>query len=172
VDGDIERVLARVLRMLGGGGRAARRTSAPHRAEAAAYPGDYMGPLPRITYSPNADGRPDPGEVVWAPVPYQEDSSRSKDRPVLLIGRADPWLLALPLTSQDHDRDAAQEASEGRYWIDVGSGAWDHRGRASEAALHRILRLDPHTIRREGAVLDREVFEQVRAALEQHYGPG
>ena len=47
------------------------------------YPGDYRGPLtPR--YSPNPDGRPDPGEIVWTWVPYEEDHSQGKDRPCLL----------------------------------------------------------------------------------------
>lgn len=33
------------------------------------------------TYAPVANGRPDPGEVVWAWVPYEEDTSQGKDRP-------------------------------------------------------------------------------------------
>ena len=58
-----------------------------------------------------ADGQPDPGEVVWGWVPYEDDPQQGKDRPVLLLGResADGW-LGLMLTSQDHDRDAADEA--------------------------------------------------------------
>ena len=40
-----------------------------------------------LEYSPNPDGKPDPGEIVWTWVPFQEDSSKGKDRPVLLIGR-------------------------------------------------------------------------------------
>lgn len=126
---------------------------------------DFTGPLPPITYSPKPNAAPDPGEIVWAPVHYQEDPTRSKDRPVLLIGRDGPWLLALPLTSKDHDRDAAREASEGRYWVDIGAGAWDRRRRPSEAGLHRILRLDPRTIRREGAVLDEPIYADVVHAL-------
>lgn len=91
---------------------------------------------------------------------------------MLLIGRADPWLLALPLTSQDHDRDADQEAAEGRYWVDIGAGGWDPQRRPSEAALHRILRLDPATVRREGAVLDEAVFDNVVAHLRRRHRPG
>ena len=41
----------------------------------------------RVAYNPRTDGKPDPGEVVWAWVPYEEDASQGKDRPVLLIGR-------------------------------------------------------------------------------------
>ncbi|GAA1758270.1 type II toxin-antitoxin system PemK/MazF family toxin [Nostocoides vanveenii] len=131
---------------------------------------DFTGPLPRITYSPKPDGRPDPGEVVWAWVPFQEDPARGKDRPVLLIAWDGPWLLALPMTSKDHDRDAAHERAQGRIWVDIGSGAWDARGRASEVGVHRILRVDPSAIRREGSVLGQQPFEAVVAALAGVHG--
>ncbi|MEO7070265.1 MAG: type II toxin-antitoxin system PemK/MazF family toxin [Nostocoides sp.] len=129
-----------------------------------AYPGDFVG-LPDLAYAPRPDGRPDPGEVVWTWVPYEEDHSLGKDRPVLLIGRDGDWLLALPLTSKDHDRDAAQEHRAGRDWVDIGSGGWDTRGRPSEIRVNRIIRVDPSAIRREGSVLGREVFESVAAAV-------
>ncbi len=119
----------------------------------------------RATYSPRADGAPDPGEIVWTWVPYEEDHSRGKDRPVLLVGRDGPWLLGLQLTSQDHDRDAVQEARHGRSWMDIGSGPWDARRRPSEVRLDRVLRVDPGTVRREGAVLDRGTFERVADAM-------
>ena len=34
---------------------------------------------------PERDGEPDPGEVVWAWVPYEDDPSQGKDRPVLVL---------------------------------------------------------------------------------------
>ncbi len=40
----------------------------------------------KVSYDPHADGRPDPGEVVWGWVPFEDDPKRGKDRPVLLIG--------------------------------------------------------------------------------------
>ena len=129
-----------------------------------AYPGDFRGRV-EIRYAPHPDGEPDPGEVVWAWVPFEEDHAKGKDRPVLLIGHDGPWLLGLQLTSQDHDRDAAQERRAGRVWVDVGSGAWDSRGRPSEARVNRIVRVDPRGIRREGAVLAREIFDEVAAAV-------
>jgi len=107
----------------------------------------------------------DPGEIVWAWVPFEEDHSQGKDRPVLVIGRDGPWLLALPLTSKDHDHDAAQQARDGRRWTDIGSGPWDNRGRASEVRVDRILRVHPARVRREGAVLDEGRFNQVAAAV-------
>ncbi len=128
------------------------------------YPGDFTSRA-TVIYSPDPDGQPDPGEVVWTWVPYEEDFTQGKDRPVLLVAHDGDWLLGLMLTSQDHDRDAADEARWGRYWIDVGSGAWDSKGRPSEARLDRILRVNPESVRREGAVLKRKVFDQVKKAL-------
>lgn len=119
----------------------------------------------QITYDPHPDGRPDPGEVVWAWVPYEDDPTRGKDRPVLLIGRNSGRLVGLMMTSQDHDLDKAQEAREGRFWYDIGSGPWDSRGRRSEVRLNRLIPLDENDIRRDGAVLDRERFEALTAAL-------
>ena len=117
-----------------------------------------------ISYAPDPDGEPDPGEVVWAWVPFEEDASQGKDRPVLVIGRDGEEWLALQLTSKDHDLDAAQEASEGRFWMDVGTGAWDREGRASEVRLNRLLRLPRDGVRREGAAIDAALFAQVVAS--------
>ena len=130
------------------------------------YPGDYRG-TPRISYSPSPDGQPDPGEIVWTWVPYEEDHSQGKDRPVLVVGRDGTWLLGLMLTSKDHDRDAADEARWGRQWVDIGVGAWDRQRRPSEVRVDRVLRVDPAAVRREGAVLDRARFEQVADAVRE-----
>ena len=122
-----------------------------------------------ISYRPETDGEPDPGEVVWAWVPYEEDPSQGKDRPVLLLAEREGRWLGLIMSSQDHDLDAADEARYGRYWMDVGSGGWDAEGRPSEVRLDRVLVLDRAGIRREGAALDRGVFDQVVAAARQHH---
>nr|WP_233565903.1 type II toxin-antitoxin system PemK/MazF family toxin [Cellulomonas sp. PhB143] len=132
-----------------------------------AYPGDFAGTL-RPEYSPRLDGDADPGEVVWTWVPYEDDHARGKDRPVLVVGRDGAWLLGLMLTSKDHDLDAAQEARWGRYWMDVGAGAWDGQGRASEVRLDRVVRIDPAAVRREGAILPRATFDRVVAGLRAH----
>lgn len=122
-----------------------------------------------VEYAPESDGGPDPGEVVWAWVPFEDDPSQGKDRPVLLLARAEPggW-FGLPLTSKDHDRDADDEARHGRYWMDVGSGGWDREGRPSEVRLDRQLLLADAVIRREGAALDRAIFDAVVAAAARH----
>ncbi len=127
---------------------------------------------PDGTYAPDADGEPDPGEVVWAWVPYEDDPAQGKDRPVLVIGTATapdgrPVVRCLVMTSKDHDRDAAQEAAAGRYWMDVGSGAWDPRGRPSEVRLNRLVVLPAAEVRREGAALAAEVYAAVIAARQR-----
>jgi hypothetical protein len=121
------------------------------------------------SYEPNPDGQPDPGEVVWAWVAYEDDPSQGKDRPVLLVGRDGDELLGLPLTSKDHDRDAEDEARYGRYWMDVGTGDWDREQRDSEVRLDRLLRLPVGEVRREGAALDRATFDAVVEAAKEHH---
>ncbi|GAB3666751.1 hypothetical protein GCM10027596_34800 [Nocardioides korecus] len=144
-------------------GRRAGRRSAP--SAPAPAPG---GGSRQLGWAPRADGRPDPGEVCWAWVAYEEDASQGKDRPVLVIGREGSDLLALQLTSKDHDRDAEQERRAGRLWMDVGTGAWDSQRRPSEVRLNRLLRLSPDAVRREGATLDRATFERVVEAARPH----
>jgi hypothetical protein len=129
-----------------------------------AYPGDFPG-RPPMSFAPHPDGVADPGEIVWTWVPYEEDHSRGKDRPVLVVGRDGAWLLALMLTSKDHDRDEAQEARAGRHWVDIGAGDWDARGRPSEVRVDRVIRVDPSAVRRAGAALDRRTFALVEAAV-------
>ncbi|PJJ73917.1 PemK-like, MazF-like toxin of type II toxin-antitoxin system [Sediminihabitans luteus] len=132
-----------------------------------AYPGDFTG---RVTpeYAPDLDGNADPGEVVWTWVPYEDDPSQGKDRPVLIVGHDGAWLLALMLTSKDHDLDAAQEARWGRYWLDIGAGPWDRQGRPSEVRLDRVIRVDATQVRREGAVMPRGTFDAVVRGIQQH----
>lgn len=128
-----------------------------------------QAPTAAYSYAPVDDHRADPGEVVWAWVPFEEDRKKGKDRPVLVIGRDGDRLLALQLTSKDHDRDQAQEAQEGRYWVDIGSGAWDRRRRPSEARVNRLLRLEPSAVRRTGARLDREIFDAVMEQVLRYF---
>ncbi len=133
------------------------------------YPGDFAGRA-TIEYSPRADGNADPGEIVWGWVPFEEDYSQGKDRPTLVIGHDDGWLLALMLTSKDHDRDAANQAAQGRVWFDIGTGDWDAQRRPSEVRIDRVLRLDPAAVRREGGRLERETFDAVARELHRVHG--
>jgi len=123
--------------------------------------------MPAMAYAPKPDGQPDPGEIVWTWVPFEEDHTVGKDRPVLVVASDGDWLLAVMLTSRDHDLDAAQEQRAGREWIDVGTGGWDREGRPSEARIDRIVRVDPAKIRREGSVLPEDRFDAVAQAIRQ-----
>ena len=152
------RIRATLGERLSRGRRPPRKTDAAGPARAA-EPGFH------IEYAPKADGLPDPGEVVWTWVPYEEDASQGKDRPVLIIGRRGDQLVGLMLTSKDHDRDAEQEAHWGRRWMDVGTGGWDSQRRPSEVRLDRLLTVDPNAVRREGARLDHTTFQAVVADL-------
>ena len=105
-------------------------------------------------------------------MPYEEDTTQGKDRPVLLLARDGADWLALMLSSQDHDLDAADEARYGRHWMDVGAGGWDREGRPSEVRLDRLLRLPDDGVRREGAALDRARFDEVVAAAREFHDLG
>ena len=132
-------------------GRPVTRTSVPtaHRAR-------------KLVYAPDLDGRADPGEVVWTWVTYEEDPTRGKDRPVLVIGRDHATLLGLMMSSQE--RHAAD-----RSWVGIGSGSWDGEGRPSWVRLDRVLDVPEESIRREGAILERTVFDRVAARLRRDY---
>jgi len=147
--------------------RLVRLLSGPSRA-APAYPGDYAGTVD-IRYSPDLDGDADPGEVVWGWIPYEDDPSRGKDRPSLVIGRDRGWLLVLMLTSRDKDRGRGAEKRH-EVWVDIGSGSWDRERRPSEVRVDRVIRLAENAVRREGAVLDRERFDIVAAAVRRARG--
>jgi hypothetical protein len=83
---------------------------------------------------------------------------------VLVLEVAGDGWVGLMLSSQDHDRDAADEARFGRHWMDVGSGGWDSQGRPSEVRLDRLVHLERDGVRREGAALDETIFTAVVAA--------
>jgi hypothetical protein len=116
----------------------------------------------RIVYSPDLDGRADPGEIVWTWVVYEDDPSKGKDRAVLVVGRDKSTLLGLMLSSQEH------HASD-RNWIGIGTGSWDYDARASWVRLDRVLDVPEEGIRREGAILSQTMFEKVAARLRTEY---
>ena len=145
-------------------------TAGSRRKASTSRPDRSPSGVPDVEYRPRDDDRPDPGEICWAWVPFDEGDGRGKDRPVLVIGRRDDDLLGLQLSSQDHDLDADDEARHGRYWTDIGTGAWDRQGRPSEVRLDKLLVLDPARVRREGAALDRERFDRVVAEARRVQG--
>jgi hypothetical protein len=121
-----------------------------------------VGPV-RTAYAPAHDGDPDPGEIVWTWVPYEERDGRGKDRPVLVVAREEErgTLLAVMLSSKGHDGD--------RDWVPIGSGPWDRSGRDSWVALDRVMRVHPDGMRREACALDRARFNLVVDNLRLRY---
>ncbi|MGO3211463.1 type II toxin-antitoxin system PemK/MazF family toxin [Brachybacterium sp. AOP42-C2-15] len=143
---------------------------------------DRRGATPlTLEYAPRQDGNPDPGEVVWAWVPYEEDLAQGKDRPVLVVaeeaaaaGGSDgsgDVLVALMLTSRDRADDGEVTTDQhGSTWVDIGAGEWDREGRASEVRADRLLRLAPGAARREGGRLDRARYDRVAAVVREVHG--
>lgn len=116
-----------------------------------------------VSYAPDLDGRADPGEIVWAWVPYEDDPHRGKDRPLLVVGRHEATLRALMLSSKAPRHDEED-------WLALGSGAWDRDGRVSYLRLDRLFELGEADIRREGAILEADRFGLVAEALRERYG--
>lgn len=145
--------------------QATGRVAAPPRTTAGAtveIAAREAGAL-RLSYNPATDGTPDPGEIVWTWVPFEENDGRGKDRPVLVVGRLDAKrVVAFALTSKPHDGE--------RDYVSLGVGEWDRDHRPSWVDLDRVLRVDDAGMRREGSVLDRKRFAKVAAALAKRYG--
>lgn len=121
-----------------------------------------VGPV-RTEYAPVHDGDPDPGEIVWTWVPYEENDGRGKDRPVLVVAREPGGtLLAVQLSSKTHNQD--------RDWVPIGVGPWDRAGRDSWVAIDRVMRLHEEGMRREACALDRGRFNLVVNRLKERYG--
>jgi hypothetical protein len=116
----------------------------------------------KIAYRPRyPDGHADPGEVVWARVPFQEDASQSKDRPVLIIGRTADGknLVALQLTSK---------SGPGR--VSIGEGKWDKTGRESYLRFDRLIQISDKSYRREGDYMKKPMFQGIVNTLTSRQG--
>lgn len=125
----------------------------PERGGAYSYRGRVT-----LAYAPESDGEPDPGEVVWAWVPYEEDPRQGKDRPVAVLGMADDApgdYVVLMVSSRNHQGD--------RGWVGIGSGGWDRERRESYVRCDRLLAVSPHAVRREGAALSEQQYALVCA---------
>ena len=77
------------------GERPARERARSFRTDTRGLPGEFgpdatvevdphrIGSI-RTSYSPRTDGAPDPGEVVWTWVPFEENDGRGKRAPAVL----------------------------------------------------------------------------------------
>ena len=89
-----------------------------------------------------------------------------------MLARIGDDVVIAQLTSKDRDKDRADEARWGRYWMDIGTGEWDRRGRDSEVRIDRLLRVGQRAVRREGGVLDHGVFLDVVEAVKDAHRRG
>jgi len=144
-----------------GDGRSRRRGGSGRTDDGSHRTGDSSGTGGiTVTYAPERDGDADPGEVVWAWVPYEEDPTQGKDRPVLILGHDGPLLAGVQLSSKSHE-----DRRDEHEWVPVGTGGWGSRKRPSYADASRLLRLDPSAVRREGSALHRDRFDEVLARV-------
>lgn len=168
--------LGRVIRTLAGAGRGPATDAASRKAGSTALlsPGQ-AGPSAtlevdarslrsvRLAYAPSRDGEPDPGEIVWTWVPYEEHDGRGKDRPVAIVAASGKeQFLAVQLTSKGDDDDPDDVA--------LGAGPWDRAGRPSWARIDRIFEVRSEGMRREAASLDAARFATLTRALAARYG--
>jgi hypothetical protein len=145
LSGAVQRASAAVKHRERNTGKVERRTQPTARP---------VPPELQIQYTPQIDGDPDPGEVVWTWVPFEEDPTLGKDRPVVVIGRRGDVLSGVALTTKQHDGD-----------VEVGTGEWDSRHRTSYAKVDRLLDINADAVRREGAILNRRQFDEVVDAV-------
>jgi hypothetical protein len=66
------------------------------------------------------------------------------------------------LSSQNHH-------AEDTDWVGIGTGPWDYEGRPSWVRLDRVLDVPEEGIRREGAILERTVFDAIATRLRARY---
>lgn len=117
----------------------------------------------RLAYAARPDGRLDAGEVVWGWVPFAEDPTQGKDRPLLILAPAPAGrMYAMKLTSRRPDRPDDH--------IAIGSGAWDRAGRPSWVDIDQIYTVPPAAVRREGAAVDAATYHAVAAELSRRFG--
>ncbi|MFF1730907.1 type II toxin-antitoxin system PemK/MazF family toxin [Streptomyces sp. NPDC058247] len=133
-------LLALVATLVDGWGRGHRRR-----------PGGRTRP-PR---GPHARGaRPQPGEIWWAQVPY-EDGPGGKDRPCLVLTVHRRRVRVAKITSKYHDERAGVIA------LPPGS-VGDAQGRPSFLETDELLEVPVGDFRRRAGVLDPVVWDQVR----------
>lgn len=123
--------------------------------------------LPAFSYSPQQNHRADPGEVVWTWVPFEDDPSQGKDRPVLVLAETSSGVFAAQMTSRDRTDGFLAEDNFGRAWLDIGTGSWDREGRRSEVRLDRLLVIPRGSMRREGGRVDEKTFARVVAKIRE-----
>jgi hypothetical protein len=133
-------LLALVAMLVDGWGRGARTRE--RRARTATAPGTAEA------------GRPQPAEIWWADVPY-EDAAGSRDRPCLVLAvRGERATVAKITTRFRHERTGVIPLPPGS----VG----DARGRASFLETDELREVPVWGFRRRVGVVDPALWDQVR----------
>ncbi|MFI7006797.1 type II toxin-antitoxin system PemK/MazF family toxin [Streptomyces sp. NPDC050145] len=99
-------------------------------------------------------GGPQPGEIWWAKVPY-EDGPGGKDRPCLVLGVRGSVALVAKITSKYHDERPGVIA------LPPGS-VGDAGGRASFLETDELREVGFSAFRRRAGLVDPLVWDQVR----------
>ena len=103
----------------------------------------------KVSYRPrHPDGHADPGEIVWAHVPFEDDPKQGKDRPVLIIGRHENGnLIGVQLTSKGHHRGAIpiEWGNDTKSWI----------------RPERLIQVSADNYRKEGAYVKKPKFQDL-----------
>lgn len=149
-------VLALVASVVDGRGRAGSRRRGGGR-DAGRRPGGRTRPAGR----PSAPGRgggagrvPEPGEIWWAQVPY-EDGPGSKDRPCLVLSVHNGRAVVAKITSKHHEeRPGVIALPDGT----VG----DARGRRSFLETDELREVALGGFRRRAGRVDPELWGRVR----------
>jgi hypothetical protein len=76
----------------------------------------------------------------------------------LVLGVDGARLTVLPM------RTRTGQQRRNQTWMDLGSGSWDRSGRSSEVQLDRVLTVSIYDVRRRGAFLDEDLFDDVLRA--------
>jgi hypothetical protein len=113
-----------------------------------------------MSYRPrHPDGHPDPGEIVWARVPFEDDPTQSKIRPVVIIGRAKNGnLVAVQSTSKSHRPGS----------IPV---AWSN-DKISYIRPERLIQIDANNYQKEGSYIKRPKFQEIVDLVSSRHGGG
>jgi mRNA-degrading endonuclease toxin of MazEF toxin-antitoxin module len=111
-----------------------------------------------ISYEPLPDGKPDPGEVIWVWIPYEEDPTVGKDRPAVAVG----WV---PSTPEDDVAVVPLTSKWRSGQVSVGLGSWDGGRKRSYAKVDQLYVVNRNDVRREGSSLPKPVFDTVVRAL-------
>ncbi|MFJ9773750.1 type II toxin-antitoxin system PemK/MazF family toxin [Kitasatospora sp. NPDC101157] len=143
-----------VLAVAGVAVLAAVAAALARRTRPAARPTGPTGPRPR----PGAGGGPEPQEIWWAEVPF-EDGPGSKDRPCLVLrvhGRA---ATVAKITSKHHaERPGVLPLPPGS----VG----DRQGRASWLETDELREVPLSAFRRRAGTVDRQVWARAQRSLQ------